>query len=338
MWRILTPARLLVAGLVLLAVVLGVLWLAPAQSYYLFLPDPAHPVAPLVTVEGEQPRRGRGGIFFVDVRYRRARLLERLFPGIHDGSSLVHVSDVRERGVSEEAQRRWDLHAMAVSQRVAAAVALRELGYRVTGRPRGAFVVNVEARAPARRVLRGGDVIVAVDGRRIATVGALRRRLDGRRPGERLRLTVRRGRAERAVTVSTIADSDDRSRALVGIRAVDDVRLRIPLKVRIDAGGVGGPSAGLAFALDIVDELGRDVDRGRKIAATGTLSLDGTVDQIGGVKQKTLGARAAGVDVFVVPAGKNAREAQRYAKGLRIVPVKSFQHALRVLATPPARG
>ena len=335
MRRILSPGRLLVAGLVLLAVVLGVLWLAPARSHYLYLPDPAHPVAPLVTVEGERPRQGRGGIFFVDVRYRRARLLERLFPGLQDGSSLVHVSEHRERGLSEEAQRRRDLHAMAVSQRVAAAVALRELGYRVTGTPRGAFVVGVERDAPARRVLRGGDVIVAVDGERVATVGALRRRLERRRPGERVRLRIRRGRSERDLTVRTIADREDRSRALVGIRAVDDVKLRIPLKVRIDARGVGGPSAGLAFALDIVDELGRDVDRGRKVAATGALSLDGSVDQIGGVKQKTLGARAAGVDVFVVPAGKNAREARRYAQGLRILPVKSFQHALRALATSP---
>jgi PDZ domain-containing protein len=109
----------------------------------------------------------------------------------------------------------------------------------------------------------------------------------------------------------------------------------LPLDVEIDTGGVGGPSAGLAFALDLLEELGRDVDRGQKIAVTGTLELDGTVGEIGGVKQKTIGVRRADIDVFVVPAGDNAAEARRYADGVRIVAVKSFQQALRALATLP---
>ena len=105
------------------------------------------------------------------------------------------------------------------------------------------------------------------------------------------------------------------------------------MRIRIDAGDVGGPSAGLAFALDILQELGRNVTRGHKVAATGELGLDGKVSPIGGVKQKTLGARKAGVDAFLVPAGENAREARRYADGLRIIPVKNFPQALRALAT-----
>jgi PDZ domain-containing protein len=109
--------------------------------------------------------------------------------------------------------------------------------------------------------------------------------------------------------------------------------VKLPVPIMIDAGGVGGPSAGLAFALDIVRELGRNVTHGHKIAATGEIALDGSVGPIGGVKQKTLGARKAGVDAFLVPAGENAREAQRYADGLRIIPVKNFPQALRALAT-----
>jgi PDZ domain-containing protein len=96
---------------------------------------------------------------------------------------------------------------------------------------------------------------------------------------------------------------------------------------------VGGPSAGLPFALDVMEELGRDVDHGRKVAATGELALDGTVLPVGGLKQKTIGARKAGVDIFLVPAGENAEEARRYAGGLRIVPVHSFRQALSALQT-----
>ena len=82
----------------------------------------------------------------------------------------------------------------------------------------------------------------------------------------------------------------------------------------------------------MIEELGRNVDRGHKIAATGEIFLDGEVGPIGGIKQKTIGARQAGVDAFLVPV-ENAPEARKYAHGLRIIPVKSFQQALRALAT-----
>jgi PDZ domain-containing protein len=105
------------------------------------------------------------------------------------------------------------------------------------------------------------------------------------------------------------------------------------VNVKIDLGQVGGPSAGLPFALDVLQELGTDVDHGLRVVATGEIELDGSVGPIGGVKQKTYGARRAGADVFLVPAGDNAAEARRYAGNLRIIPVKSFQQALSALGT-----
>ena len=105
-----------------------------------------------------------------------------------------------------------------------------------------------------------------------------------------------------------------------------------------DMGSVGVPSAGLGIALEIYRELGNDVAHGYKIAVTGTIALDGSVGEIGGVKQKTIGARRAHVDVFLVPAGDNAKEARRYAGGMRIIPVTTFQQALRALATLPRKG
>jgi len=88
-----------------------------------------------------------------------------------------------------------------------------------------------------------------------------------------------------------------------------------------------------------MEELGKNVDHGYKVAATGEINLDGTVSAIGGVKQKTYGVRKSGADVFLVPVdGDNAKEAKRYAGGLRIIPVTSFPQALRALATlPPKR-
>src|SRR5918912_93374 len=101
------------------------------------------------------------------------------------------------------------------------------------------------------------------------------------------------------------------------------VTIDLPLKVTIDTGSIGGPSAGLAFALDVVDELGTDVDDAKRIVVTGALDLDGRVVAIGGIKQKTIAARNADADLFLVP-DDNAADARRYADGLKVVAVSTF--------------
>jgi PDZ domain-containing protein len=178
-------------------------------------------------------------------------------------------------------------------------------------------------------------VIVRVGGRPVRTLGDLRRLMAKRRPGEVARFTVRRSRELVPVTVRTVSAPEQPDRAIVGIVVEQAADIDLPFPVRIDSGSIGGPSAGLAFALDLMEELGRDVDRGHRVAATGELDLEGHVSSVGALKQKTIGARRANVDVFLVPAGDNAREARRHAQGLRVVPVQSFRQALRVLATLP---
>lgn len=315
----------------------GLLWLLPSNDY-LLLPDPAHPVAPLVRVPGERKQPvDQGGIYFVDVIIRRAKLFERLFPGIHSGASLVPETLINPPGVNDSARRQADLREMRRSQSIAAAVALRELGYKVVARPTGVLVSQVFAGAPAVGKLVPTDVIVAVDGIRVRTPFALRRQMRKHRPGDLVRFTVRRRSKLRLVLVKTIADPGRKSRAIVGIRVEQSADIKLPIKVSIDAGAVGGPSAGLAFALDVMEELGRDVDRGYKVAATGEIALDGSVGPIGGVRQKAIGARKGDVDVFLVPAGENAREARRHAGDVRVIAVQSFPQALRALATLPLK-
>ncbi len=315
--------------------VAAALFVVPSNSY-LFLPDPAHQLGPLVRIQSERDDHDGGGIYFVDVRFRKARLLERLFPGIQDGASLVDESQVKAPGVSEKQQRRADLQEMALSQQIATGVALRYLGYRVPGLSDGALVDRVLRDAPARRVLRAGDKIVALDGRRVQTIADLRRIVGEHRPGESVSVRYRRGGSVRSARFRLIADPDDPRRTIVGV--IPGLEIKLPLRIKIDTRGVGGPSAGLAFALDVVEELGRDIDHGYRVAATGAIDETGAVLPVGALKQKTLGAREAHVDVFLVPAGDNAREARRYAHGLRVIPVQNFPQALHALATLPAKA
>ncbi len=159
-----------------------------------------------------------------------------------------------------------------------------------------------------------------------------------RAPGESVTLTLLRGGKRQDVTVRTVPDPSDPSRPVIGIRVGQDAEIKLPIDVDIDLGDVGGPSAGLAFALDILEELGRNVDRGHTVAATGEIELDGSIRPIGGVKQKMFGVRHSDADVFLVPAGENAAEARRYAGNVRVIAVESFQQALRELATLPAQS
>lgn len=332
MKKLFTPGRLLTLGLALLATALALIVLPSGQ--YIFLPDRAHPVAPLVTVPGGHAPT-RGSVYFVDVVVRKATLLERLLGGLHQGADLYPASAVNPPGVNDRSRQRIDLQDMHRSEQIAAAVALKAAGRKVVLRSTGALVDAVEPGLPAADKLEPDDVITAIDGTHVTSSSAVNTLMRRHRVGDVVRFTVRRGTQTLVLPVGTVAPSSGPRRPIVGVLLEDAVDVRLPIPVRIDAGGIGGPSAGLAFALDVLAELKAGVLHGHKVAATGEIFPDGSVGPIGGVRQKTIGAREAGVDVFLVPAGENAQEAKKDADGLRVVPVKNFPQALHALATLP---
>ncbi|HWJ32575.1 MAG TPA: S16 family serine protease, partial [Gaiellaceae bacterium] len=320
--KLFRPGRLLVAGLVLLAVVLALV-VVPSHDY-IFLPDRAHPVAPLVTVEGGHDPT-RGGVYFVDVVVRKATVIERLFGGLHKGADLYPPQAVNPPGVNQQERHVLDIEDMHRSQQIAAAVALRAAGRKVLMRPVGARIAFVQQGLPAFRKLEPGDVVVAIDGRPVHTLHDVFVRMTAHHVGDIVAFTIRRGKRTLVERMKTVgAGKGANRRPVVGVGLEPALDIHLPVSVRIDAGNVGGPSAGVAFALEVLEELGRDVVHGHKIAATGEIDPDGSIGPIGGVKQKTIGAREAHVDAFVVPAGENASEARKYAGGLKIIPVETF--------------
>jgi PDZ domain-containing protein len=316
-----------------LAVVALALWVLPSNEYIL-LPDTAHPVAPLVTVSGGHDPK-HGGVYFVDVLERKATLLERMFGGLHEGADLYPASAINGPGVNDSEQQQIALEDMQRSQNIAAAVALKALGRHVDLTPSGALVAAVGPGTPAVGKLRQDDVIVGINGTPVTSRDGVFAAMSKVKIGNTVTVAIRRAGKRLVEKVKTVSSGGAHPRALMGIGVTPAYDIRLPIRVKINARGVGGPSAGLAFALDLMEELGGNVLHGHKIAATGEIFLDGSVGPIGGIKQKVIGARRAGVDAFLVPAGDNAKEARKYAHGLRIIAVENFQQALHALATLP---
>jgi PDZ domain-containing protein len=330
--RHITPWRVIGAVVLLLLVTLLILVRVPSGQY-LLLPDIAHPVAPLVKVEGARTPSGAGPIYFLDVIERQASEFERLFPWIHPDGTLVPAGDILPPCSTASQAEQAQLQEMTFSQHVAATVALRKLGYHVGVLPTGVVVSQLIGGTNAPCNLQPMDIVTGVDGKPTLTQAALLNALGRVRPGDVVRLRVRRAGKLITVPIRTVPDH---GRALVGFVPEQAAKFKLPVRVSIDAGNVGGPSAGLAFTLEVMQKLGRDVTHGHRVAATGEMELNGDVLPIGGVRQKVVDAHKANVQVLLVPAGENAKTARRYAaKGMRIIPVRTFDQALHALATLP---
>jgi PDZ domain-containing protein len=330
------PAALAGVMVLLLA---GFAWAVTTPSgYYVFWPDEAHPAIDYLHVPGGEKPAGRSGFYFVDVHELEANELEE-FWGRHlqDGADLIPVRDLRAPGTSESQRVHHDFQAMADSQRTAEVVAEQALGKPVKLARLGALIYGVASGLPAARAgVQPGDVITGFNGHPVRSERDLIRLAATLAPGDTAEYTFRDAGSK---TIRTVASTDGKHRAIIGVTIGDAVRIeRIPIHVRYTITGIGGPSAGLAFALEIYDSLGgRTLLRGHRIAATGELDLAGDVETIGGAKQKALGAIEAGVDTFIVPVD-NVAAARKAAHGrLRVIGVRTFQQALAaVRRLPPA--
>ena len=334
----LTPLRVGLGALGVLIATTIILYRIPSGEFIL-LPDIAHPVAPLVHVKGAKTAKGGGTIYFVDVIERQANELDTLFPSFHPHASFYPASEIVPPGSNDRAVVQSELREMAMSQKIAAAVAERQLHLPVVIHSDGVLVDNVYGNVPAVTKVDPADVIVAANGKPTPTLSALHAAITPVKPGQSVELTIRRGAKTVKESVKTVADPADPGRAFIGIQVEQGAQITLPVKVSIDAGGIGGPSAGLAFTLEVMQQLGANVTHGHRVAATGEIDLNGGVAPIGGVKQKTYGVREAGADVFLVPAGQNARDARHYAgPNLKVIAVRSLEQALHALATlPPAK-
>jgi PDZ domain-containing protein len=269
------------------------------------------------------------------VSLRHATALQALI-GWLDPTVEVVDEDVILGGQSEEENRQANLQDMTSSKDKATAVALEELGYQVPISGTGAIVFTVSADVPAAAVLEPGDVITGADGRPITVADQLVEIVQSKRPGDAIELTLERPGVADPISTSTslAARPDDPNVPMLGIQlGTRDLQFDFPVEVTIDSGQVGGPSAGLAFTLGIMDVLTPDsITGGQRIATTGTIDLEGNVGPVGGVPQKTVAVRRAGAQLFLVPSSEY-EQAKEFAGDMRVEPVDTIDDALRVLST-----
>jgi len=229
---------------------------------------------------------------------------------------------------------------MADSQQEAIAVALRALGQTVS---QVVTIGSLTKDSPAKGVLRPGDVVVSIDGRAVTTSAAVRAVVRAHRPGEIVAFTVRRAGQEQALTVKAGASA---GRTVVGVLL--RTAFVFPTKVSINAGNVGGPSAGMMFSLAVYDKLTPGaLTGGAAIAGTGTIDSAGNVGEIGGIQQKLVGARRGGATWFLAPAANCKDVVGHIPDGLKVLKVATFTQARdavvaiaakRTASLPPCPG
>lgn len=326
-WWVVGGVAFALLGLVIASLVVRV-------PYYTLSPGSIWPTEGLIEVRGTEVYEDDAGeIAFTTVSIKRATAFEAVLGWLDPDVSVVD-EDLILGGRSEEENREANEAAMLSSQETATVVALQELGYQVvTGT--GAEVVRVDPDRPAAGVFEPGDVIVAVDGRPVSLWEDVVSAVGARRPGDTVVFEVERGGRGPAeeVTVEVAAYSDEEpDRPIVGIVGTTrDLTIDLPFTIEIDARDVGGPSAGLAFTLAVLDVLTPgDLTGGERVATTGTIGFDGSVGPIGGIEQKTVAARRAGIDLFIVPTAELA-EARRHAGSMQVVGVDDLDDALAAL-------
>lgn len=242
--------------------------------------------------------------------------------------ALVRREAVRPPDETIEEYRTRQLGLMDRSIETAITVALQRAG--VDPGPLRYRVVEVLGDFPGAQALEPGDVLFEVDGRPVLTADDPRTALADNEPGDSVKIVVERGDQVLEFEIELGQASDDEERAVIGI-SVGQVIADPP--VGIESGNIGGPSAGMMYTLAIIDLLGEgQLTKGYVIAGTGTIRGDGTVGNIGGVRQKVVAAEAAGADVMLVPRGNYDQALEAPRESMQLIPIDTIDDALAALA------
>ncbi|KAF0995771.1 SepM family pheromone-processing serine protease [Geobacillus sp. TFV-3] len=311
--------------------------------YYVTMPGSAQSLKPLVHVENGD--RDKGTFMLTTVRMGRANMMAYLLAHIRPFYELHPVEEIKQEGESDKEYTMRQLELMEQSKEAAIIVAYRHAGKPVSYEPHGVYVMSVLPDMPAAGRLETGDRIVAIDGKPLGTSEQMVNYIRGKQAGDRVRIAFIRDRKQQETELELKPFRQHPNQVGLGVTLMTDYDVRTDPPVDVESEKIGGPSAGLMFSLEIYNQLvDEDITKGHKIAGTGTIDLDGNVGPIGGVSQKVVAADREGAEVFFAPnehgvPTSNYREAVRTAKKIgthmKIVPVDTFDEAVRYLRSMP---
>jgi len=302
--------------------------------YYSLGPGPAREVQPLIHVSGHQEFPSQGKLIMTTVRFHAVTALGALVAWLDPHQSLVSQEVLYPPGETSDQETQRALSQMDQSKIDAAYVVLSRLANYPKAHGDGALIEGIFAGCPAEGKLFAGDALESIDGVTVHSQQEAGKTLDALPLSDPITLQIRAAGETHEITLTRkrCAGSDH---PVLGISLID----LFPFDVQISSGDIGGPSAGLMWALGLYDLLTPgDLTNGRTIAGTGEISVDGTVGPIGGIEDKIVAAERAGAGVFLVPS-KNMAELKGVDTGdMKLVSVSTFQQALDALASLGGRG
>jgi PDZ domain-containing protein len=297
--------------------------------YDTLAPGGARAVNSVIAVKGHATYPPQGKVLYVTVSVReQINPYEALAGWLDPAVDVIPETQVRGTVPPDQYQRE-NVEAMADSKTTAEVLALRQIG--LTDLGVGAEVVEVQAGLPAASILKANDVIVSVDGKPVGNSTDAVTAIQAHAPGDRITMQIRRDDGQ-PTDVEAVLGQGDGGKPLLGVRL--STKIKLPFDITIDSGNIVGPSAGLAYGLELLDLLTPgELTGGSAVAATGELHADGTVGPIGGIAQKTVTVRRAGATVFLVPKENEAEARAHAGSKLQIRAVSSFDDALKALGS-----
>jgi PDZ domain-containing protein len=285
---------------------------------------------PLIQISGVKTYPTSGNLNMVTISYSggpgtRFNIFNALDAWLTPDDAVVPQSEIFSAGQSQQQVTQQDTQEMVGSQEDATAAALCYLNVKFQTVDQISSTVKG---TPAYGVLQPGDVITAVDGKPVNCKNSVVTMIRSRTPGAPVTLTIKRHGAVKTIRLNT---KDVSGEPVVGIELGSPTYV-FPFSVKVYIPGIGGPSAGMMFALAIIDKLSPDnLTGGKFIAGTGEIDPTGAVEPIGGIQQKMAGARDAGATIFLTPAGNCSDTVGAVPSGLRLVKVSTLKQAVTYL-------
>jgi len=331
------PSRwpLVLSGVVILfGVVVLLLW--PVKvPYYAMSPGPVEEVSGLVSIPEEPTFESGGDLYLLTVGLREVNVFEWFEAQFSEETDLIARERIRPTGTTQEEVTRRNLASMNESIDTAIYVALERLGYEVGFSGSGAEVFQVVEASGSDGALEVGDIITAVQGEPVQTADAAAGIIRTYGVDDTITISGLRGEGTFEVAIMLTPHPDIEGAPMLGV-ALDtaDLELIFPIAVNIDSRNIGGPSAGMMYALTVIDLLtDGDLTGGNRIAGTGTIRFDETIGPIGGVRQKVYAARGIGADFVMVPADNYTDALTAASDEIQVISIATLQDALDFLGT-----